>query len=521
MNKTIKHSRGLGMKKKVTVAFFCLIYILSISSAFGASQVKMSFTVSMEEPNSHIYQVEILCEGIKTDTVDLKMPAWAPGYYRVLDFAKNVRDFNAKDENSKNLEWEKTGDNIWQVKTGDAESIIVNYQVYSIGRSVAESNLNESRGYISPTGVFMYIAGKLDIPTMVTIKPHKNFSEISTGLEVVEGKENTFSAENFDRLYDCPIFVSNQEITLFWVGGIEHRVAIYEPGNVDKEKLISILKRMVEAAVSIVGEIPYKHYTFIMMGRGKGGLEHSNSMAVFTRIPELEEPQQYNGWLSFIAHEFFHLYNVKAIRPIAFGPFDYEGENRTNMLWLSEGGTVYYEYIILNRAGFMGRDDVLDKFSGVIRSYENSPGNKTMSVAQASFNTWTLPFFGGDDTISYYDKGAGLCVLLDLKIRHETKNEKSLNDVMRKCYQKYFKELKRGFTDEEFRQVCEEITGCSLKEFFDYVYTTKAIDYEKYLGYAGLKMEVPAEGDEGRFTIEVIEEPNELQKKILAGWLKE
>ena len=508
------------MKNKTAIAVFCLICILSISTAFGAGEVTMSFTVSMDEPNSHIYQVELLCKGIEANSVDLKIPAWTPGYYRVLDFAKNVSEFSTKNESGKMLNWEKTGDNTWQVKTGGAESIVVNYQVYANGRSVAESSLNESKGYICPTGIFMYIAGRLDLPATVTIKLYKNFSKISTGLDVVEGKENTFSAENFDSLYDCPIFVSNQEVISFGVGGIEHKIAIYEPGDVDKEKLVSILKRMVEAAVSIVGQIPYKHYTFIMMGEGLGGLEHSNSMAVFTQIPEFEEPQKYNGWLSFITHEFFHLYNVKAIRPIALGPFDYDGENRTNMLWLSEGGTVYYEYIILNRAGFMDRDEVLDSFSRVIRSYENSPGNKTMTVAKASFDTWTLPFFGGGDTISYYDKGTGLCILLDLKIRYETKNEKSLDDVMQRCYQKYFKELKRGFTDDEFRQDCEEMAGCSLGEFFDYVYTTRAIDYEKYLDYAGLKIVMPADGEERRFTIEEVQQPDELQKEILEDWLK-
>jgi predicted metalloprotease with PDZ domain len=297
-------------------------------------------------------------------------------------------------------------------------------------------------------------------------------------------------------------------------------VAIVNPGELDREKLVSILKRMVESAVTIVGEIPYNHYTFIMMGRGMGGLEHSNSMAVYTSIPNLDDPNDYKGWLTFIAHEFFHLYNVKRIRPIALGPFDYDKENPTNMLWLSEGGTVYYEYVILNRAGFIGRDEVLEKLGKSINSYESSPGNKTMTVAKASYDAWTMPFFGGGDTISYYDKGAGLCLLLDLKIRHETKNQKSLDDVMKTLYRKYHKQLKRGFTDEEFTTECEEIAGCSLEEFFEYVYTTKAIDYAKYLGYAGLDLEKPGD-DSDKFHIKFLPNPNPLQSAILNDWLKD
>lgn len=507
------------MNKRIRVAFFYIILFFAVSVTFG--QATRQFTVSMSEPNNHLYHVELRCDGINADSVNFKMPAWTPGYYRIMNFAQNVKDFDALDKEGKTLEWEKTGDNIWRVKTGGADYIILNYDVGANSRAVAASLLNNSRGYISPTSVFMHIAGRLDNPVTVTIELPTNFRQISTGLDPIEGRENTFAAPNFDTLYDCPIFVDNQQIISFEVQDIPHQLAIVDPGELDRQKLVLILKRMVEAAVSIVGEIPYKHYTFIMMGRGQGGLEHSNSMAVYTRIPNLDDPNDYKGWLNFIAHEFFHLYNVKRIRPIALGPFDYDKENPTNMLWFSEGGTVYYEYIILNRAGFMGRDEVLERLGRAINSYESSPGNKTMSVAKVSYDAWTMPFFGGGDTISYYDKGAGLCLLLDLKIRHESKNQKSLDDVMRVLYQKYYKQLKRGFTDEEFTAECEAVAGCSLREFFEYVYTTKEIDYKIYLGYAGLDLE--KSGDDtpnGRFRIEPVPNPNPQQSAILDKWLK-
>jgi predicted metalloprotease with PDZ domain len=509
------------MKNRIWIITYCLTLFVVIPALFGQAQVSMEFTVSMTEPNSHLFHVDFHCNGIKSDTIDFKMPAWTPGYYRILNFAKNVRQFSAEDGNGKAIECEQAADNIWRVKTNGENEIVLSYDVYANGRSVAESMLNRSRAFISPTSVFMYIESRIDNPVTVTIKPHKSFNQISTGLDPVEGKENTFTAPNFDTLYDCPIFIDNQEIISFEVKEIPHNVAIVNPGKLDHDKLVSILKHMVETAVSIVEEIPYKHYTFIMMGLGMGGLEHSNSMAVYTRIPNLDDPNNYKGWLSFITHEFFHLYNVKAIRPIALGPFDYDKENPTKMLWFSEGGTVYYQYIILNRAGFMKRDEVLERLSKSIDSYESSPGNKTMSVAKVSYDAWTMPFFGNDDTISYYDKGAGLCMLLDLKIRHETKNQKSLDDVMQALYKKYYKQLKRGFTDEEFTTECEEIAGCSLDEFFEYVYTTKTIDYAKYLGYAGLEFERPVDDiGTGEFRIKLITDPSPLQSTILNSWLR-
>jgi len=483
------------MKNKIQVLVFCVTFFVAVSFALGRTEGTMAFTVSMEQPNTHYYHVVFRCEGMKGETQDFKMPAWTPGYYRIMDFAKNATRFRAEDGSGNSLAWEKTEKNIWQVKCGEAKSITVSYDVYAFDRSVADCFLDDSKGYIAPAGLFMYVAGRLQHPVTVTVKPYKEWKTVSTGLEPVEGKQNTFFAPNFDVLYDCPIFVGNQEVLSFEVDGIPHKVAINEPGDFDRDKLVSILKRMVESAVAIIGEIPYRHYTFIMMGEGQGGLEHQNSMAVFSSVPNLDDPNDYNRWLSFIAHEFFHLYNVKAIRPIALGPFDYDKENYTNMLWVSEGFTVYYEYLILNRAGFMSRDEVLEKVQNIIGSYENVPGRLYQSVTEASFNAWIQSFFGrggnaANTTISYYDKGAALGMLLDLKIRHETKNQKSLDDVMQVLYQKYYKEKKRGFTDEEFREVCESVAGCPLPEIFEYASTVKDIDYPKYLAYAGLDIEV-------------------------------
>ena len=170
---------------------------------------------------------------------------------------------------------------------------------------------------------------------------------------------------------------------------------------------------MVEAATAIIGEIPYKHYTFLVIGPGGGGLEHLNSTALTMSGGgvAMANPTAYKNWLSFVAHEYFHLYNVKRIRPVALGPFDYDKENYTNMLWVSEGFTVYYEYLILLRAGLLTRDDVLDRFRSTIARYENVPGHLFQSAAASSFDTW-IQFFNRSEnvantTISYYDKGAG------------------------------------------------------------------------------------------------------------------
>lgn len=459
-------------------------------------------TVSMERPTTHYYHVVFRADGLKGETQDFKMPAWTPGYYRIMDYAKYVKDFRAEDGAGRPLAWEKTAKNTWRVRCGKAASVVVSYDVYAFTRFVADSYLGDDGGFITPTGVFMHVAGRLQDPVTVTVLPHPDWEQVSTGLDSVVGRPNTFTTPDFDTLYDCPILIGNQEILTFEAAGLPHTVAAYDLGSADKAKFVGDLKRIVEAAATLMGELPYRHYTFLIIGPGGGGLEHLNSTAVTLNPASLMNPQAYKGWLSFIAHEYFHLFNVKSIRPIALGPFDYDRENYTNLLWFSEGVTVYYEFVLLNRAGLMTRDEVLERLGSTIADYENAPGRRHQPATASSFDTWINFFSRGEHaantTISYYDIGAGLGLLLDLKIREASKGRSSLDDVMRTLYRTFYKEKRRGFTDGEFRAVCERAAGIPLDEIFDvYAPTVKEWDYAKYLGWAGLAIDLephPAAG---------------------------
>ncbi len=475
----------------------CCVLPLMAGTVTGAEQhdIRPSFTVSMGEPSTHYLHVVMRWQGKRGQDLDLKMPSWTPGYYKIMDHARNVVDFRAQDGEGHSLAWEKTTKNTWHLRSRDVDSVQVSYDVYAFARSVADSFLDDTLGFLSPTGLFLHPAGQLGQPVTVTIEPAKGFARVSTGLEPVPGRPNTFQASDFDELYDCPILVGNQEVLSFEVRGIPHRVSIIEPGRFDRDKLVQMLSRVVEAAVAVVGDVPYRHYDFLLLGEGMGGLEHRNSVAAFTKIPNLDDPKEYRGFLAFLAHEFFHLYNVKAIRPIALGPFDYDQENYTNLLWLSEGVTVYYEDLILNRAGFLPRDECLERFREHILDYEGKPGHRLQSATQASRDVWLYFLRSGGDagntTISYYDKGAALGLLLDLEIRHQTRNRRSLDDVMRTLYDVYYKKKRRGFTDEELRRVSEAVAGASLAELLEvYASTTAEIDYGRYLAYAGLEIQI-------------------------------
>ncbi len=484
------------MMTRFRLAAGALLIVAVASAAFAQAPAgTMAFTVSMDRPTTHYFHVVFRCEGLKGPAQDFKMPVWTPGYYRIMDYAKNVVNFRAEDGAGAPLAWEKTAKNTWHVRIGAAPAVSVSYDVYAFAPSVADSYLDDARAFIAPAGVLMHVAGQLRHPAVVTIRPFQGWSRVSTGLDPVAGRPNTFVAPDFDVLYDSPFLAGNQEVVPFEVLGIPHELAIHNAGDMDRARFVGDLKKIIEATAALMGELPYRHYTFLMIGPGGGGLEHLNSAALTFNPSSLNTPAGYRSWLAFVTHEFFHLFNVKRIRPVALGPFDYDRENYTDMLWMSEGFTVYYEYLILNRAGLFTRDDVFDGLRAVIARYENAPGHLFQSAAAASFDTWMLYFSRGEHvsntTISYYDKGAALGLLLDLRIRHDSQNRHSLDDVMRTLYRTFYQEKQRGFTDAEFREVCEKAAGAPLAEFFDdYVATVKDIDYPRYLAYAGLDIDV-------------------------------
>ena len=484
-------------KTRFTFVLLTVIFFVTGSQALCAQKttVSLSFTVSMPQPSTHRYHVVFRCEGIKKDTVEFKMPAWMPGYYQLMNYADNVENFSAATSLGKELKWEKSSKNGWKVQTGRSLSLVLSYDVKATVPFVAANYLDEDRGYIAPTGLFLYPSGLIKHPVMLTIEPYSKWTTVATGLDIVKDKRYTFSAPDYDVLFDSPVLMGNLEsFPSFSIKNIPHYFIAYKPGSFDRNLFMNDLKKIITVASNIIGEIPYRHYTFLGTGPGGGGIEHLNSASVAFTGGELNNEKSKVGTYNFLAHEYFHHYNVKRIRPIELGPFDYDKGSRTKMLWLSEGITVYYEYIILKRAGLTTADEVLKTFQSSIRDYENKPGRQFQTPAEASYTTWEDGPFGrtGDEvnkTISPYDKGPALGLLLDFKIRHETKNKRSLDDVMRSLYNRYYKQKGRGFTEDEFRQECEKIAGSSLADFFDYIYTLKQVDYPTYLNYAGLAID--------------------------------
>lgn len=442
-----------------------------------------------------------------------------------MDYAKNLSDFHAIDNNGHELAWAKTTDNTWRVEHPTGSPLTITYDILAQKAFVAQPWLDSTHAYIAPTGIFLYIEGQLQQPVTVEVKPPpaQGWSQIATGL--TRTGQNTYRAPDFDILYDCPILVGQlEDIPSFTVRGIPHYFTGYKLGEFDKQQLSDDLNKIISQGVAVIGDIPYKDYTFLAIGNGPGGIEHLNSTTIGFSGSSMKTSEGRQRMLCFIAHEYFHHYNVKRIRPLALGPFDYQQANKTDQLWVSEGLTVYYEYMLVRRAGLMPKEDLLHHFQSDIAAYEKHSGHLYQSLAGASEDTWSEGPFGGnpDSSISYYQKGPALGLLLDFAIRHHTVNKKSLDDVMRTLYQQYYQQKKRGFTGPEFRKECETIAGAGLPEIFDYVYTTKEPDYAKYLAYGGLGIDLETSTDgKPSFRIYPLQQVDSLQASIRKDWLKE
>ena len=482
----------------------------------GAAAPDISYTVSMSKPHTHLLEVEI---GVRASPVsrlesDLVMPVWTPGSYMVREFARHVQDFEATDAGGKALTWTKLNKNTWRIRTLGAGDWRATYRVYANELSVRTNELNSDHAFWNNAALLMYPEGFLGAPsTLQVIAPEP--WRVATGLPPVPGQKNTFRAENFDVLYDAPVEVSNFKTLSFEVKGVPHRIVIDGEGNYEPEKMRADVKKIVETQVELMGgEIPYQDYTFILHLRSNagGGLEHRNSTALgypsFGFGPERDEggsaaapagppPRTYRGFLSLVSHEFFHLWNVKRIRPDTLGPFDYTKENYTKLLWVAEGITDYYDRLMLRRADLISEQDYRRDTARAIQDLQKTPGRLVQSAEEASFDAW-IKYYRQDENsvnsqISYYDKGAILGLLLDLEIRK--RSDRSLDDVMRYLYNEFYKK-DRNYTPEEFQKVCELMAGASLELFFSrYVRGREELDYNGALAAAGLRLDVTGASD--------------------------
>jgi predicted metalloprotease with PDZ domain len=473
-----------------------LLALLCLSVSVSFSQ-KINYTVDLRTPHTHTFAVSVeLSYKNAPDSAVLKMATWTPGSYLLREFAKHVSLYQATNASGDTLESFKVNKNTWVIRNDGGKKVYFNYLVYAHELSVRTTYLDSDLGLINGASLFIYPDGQLKSESKVKFLLPENW-HISTTLKKEDKSGNTFSADNYDQLFDCPIFLGTHEEKSFEVSGVKHRIAINGPVLYNFEKMSEDISKIVEAQTSVFGENPNKEYLFIVITRanGGGGLEHSNSTTLIVDRLNLAEERGYRRFLGLVAHEYFHLWNVKRLRARALGPFDYENENYTDLLWVMEGFTSYYGSKSMLKSGFSNEEGYLNRIINTINSEWKRPGAKVQSLAESSLDAW-IKFYRGDEndynaTVSYYGKGYLMGALMDMMIIRDTDGEKSLDNLMKLLYERYYKNEDRGFTTNELIAAMNETGGKDYSGFFKrHISGTEFPDVKSILEPFGFKVEI-------------------------------
>ncbi|MBI5216499.1 MAG: M61 family metallopeptidase [Ignavibacteriae bacterium] len=478
------------LRSVITLLLFC-------SLMTEAKPTEVHYTLGMSKPHTHFFEVEVTLNNLSLSDshLDFVLPVWRPGRYMVLDFAGGVQEFSAIGENNTALTWKKTDKTTWRVETKGNNRVTIRYKVFANEFNQRTRGLNDEHGFVDGTAVFMYVEKFRALPVRLNVIPFANWHVI-TGLESAEGTTNEFTAPNYDVFVDCPLEIGTQKDFPFEVEGVPHVLSIAGEGNWNADTLIKDITKIVQTTKALWGEFPYKRYVFLVhcSPTSGGGTEHLNSVIMGTRPFIFNNPETYRGFLGLVAHEYFHTWNVKQLRPNGMHPYDYLKENYTDELWISEGTTSYYDNLMLVRAGYQTTQKYLDDLANGIQSDRQRPGNNVQSIVESSFDSWIKFWRGTQQSFNtetdYYGKGSLVSLLLDLELRQRTSNNTSLDDVLRTMY-KRFPLSGNGYTVKDFQTTAEELSNSNLKEFFtDYVFGTKPLPWEQTLAYAGLELKL-------------------------------
>jgi len=478
----------MSTKSDFSSAFLWLIMFTSVSGQ------KLNYTLEMPDPHTHYFEVTVSLDDLTGEYLDLKMPTWAPGSYLIREFSKNVEGFRATGKRG-NLNQRKVDKNTWRVFLKDSKDVEVSYRVYAFEMSVRTSFLDRDHGYVNGSSVFMYPDNQLGLKSTLTINPYPGWSTVTTALKPLKESKFEFQCPDYHTLADSPIEIGNHEVHNFEAAGVEHIVAIYGQGNYRLDTLLKDMAIVVEEVTEVFGQNPNTEFTFLIhnLDKGSGGLEHSNSTTLQVDRWTYQPYERYLRFLTLVAHEYFHLWNVKRLKPKSFIPYDYDQENYTRLLWVMEGLTDYYDLLLIRSAGLMTDDLFLRKLVGTINFVENSPGNTLQPVADASFDAWIKAYRpnenSGNSSISYYSKGALVGLILDLAILRNSQGKYSLDHLFRYLYEQHFEKQNEGLTEGNLAKAMQKFLGEDPQHFLDdFVYGTNRLEYERHLNYVGLDL---------------------------------
>ncbi len=448
-------------------------------------------------PARHTHRVEVELTLPAPDApFELWMPTWTPGSYKIREYARQVETVQIVGDPGHAPTVTKVRKNRWRVDPAGSATLQVQYTLYAREMGVQSNFVDAEFAVLNGAPTFLVVDG-LAGPYSVTVEPPPGWT-VHTALPThPDEAAHHFLAPDLDTLVDAPMVLGTPDVRTFEVQGVRHHlITLGEPGPWDQDKAAAALERVVAEQLRFWGDVPYGEDRFLnVLSESRGGLEHRDSTLMMARRGATSTPDAFESWLGLASHEFFHTWNVKRLRPVGLGPFDYEHEVHTRSLWVAEGITSYYDDLLLARAGLLDDDDYLERLGGNIERLHTTPGRAVTPLGQTSFDAWIVGYLSDENTsnrsISYYTKGAVVGWLLDAELRRHSGGRASLDTLMRRAY----RELTEGYEPAQFRALATDEAGIDMTGFFaTAVDSTDELDYDAALAWWGLRFE-PTDAD--------------------------
>lgn len=481
---------GRASRSHVAWVWACVLAFAFVPAGVFAAGPPITYVLDLRQPASHLVRVSMTVPEAEAGT-EIQFPAWN-ALYQIRDFVRNVQELEAQcDEQPQGLA--RVDLHTWQSGSRACSSLEVRYAVYANEESVFASVLNQEHSFLNFALLLFYLPRERNRAVRIRFLLPRNW-KLATLLE--QGPTpGEFSAANYDVLADSPAEAGEFQDFQYQQGGATYRVVVHaNPSDYSAQRLLASLQKITAVETALMRDVPFSRYTFMLhfpRQGGGGGMEHRNGTAVSLSTAELRN--NWEGLEATLAHEFFHLWNVKRIRPQNLEPVDYIHGNDTRDLWFAEGVTSTYGELSLLRAGLISREAFYERLAGQIQRLQERPARRNQSVQEAGREAWLEKYpdyLRPERSISYYNKGALLGFMLDLAIRHASGNTHSLDDVMRRLNEDY---ARRGrfFAESDLRAIISSMTPAfsDVDRFFtDYVTGTRELDYDTYLDFAGLRL---------------------------------
>lgn len=449
--------------------------------------------VSIPHPDDHTLHVELSFEATGDET-ELHLPVWTPGSYLVREFSRYLGSLTVSDEHGRQVPIRRIAKGSWTVDAVEGTALVARYTAYCHELTVRTPHVDGTHAFFTGTNVLLRVAGAEEIGGTLQVTPPAGWSVFCP----LDERDGAWVADDWDTIADTPIEVGPHRAHRFDVDGVPHRFVFWgdDAVEIDIERLEADTRALVRQNASVFGgELPYERYDFVfhITAKSRGGLEHLNSTVLATPWRYFDTEDGYREMLGLISHEHLHTWNVKRIRPAGLVPFDYQNENYTRALWVSEGFTSYLDDYHCLRAGVVDREWYLTSLGRSLTRLRNTPGRLAQSVADASFDAWIRLYRPDENTpnrtVSYYLKGAMVALLVDLHVRSATDGERSMADVMATLWDDW-RETGAGFDEDGIADVVQRATGVELAEALtQWVDGTDELPLEAALRGHGLRVE--------------------------------